>query len=413
MPGRFSRLMSNRVFRALVVAHGLATIGQLQLTMAVGVDALDRTGAGLWVSIAVALGFLPYLLCSIPAGALADRYPRAAVLRLSIGLRLLTSLAVAVGLALQWPVPVIIAIAAATAVLATPSYPAVVASIPQVVPRPDLGPANTLVTGVENAAWVAGPGFLGLVLLAGAPPAGGAFAAAVFLAAALLALGSIATPLPVHVGAGPADEGLLAGFRAVRANPRIRLTMLLAGIDNFVYGYLVVAIVLVSQAHLDTGDRGTGLLNTALTTGALASMLVTWRLDYQRRAVTFLVVGLLAAAILIALIGGAGTLPVAMLLVLLAGLAQLVVETVAVTIIQESAQQHLAGRIFGVYDAFAVGLIALGAALAGGLADALSVTTSMALVGGATALATLLAGARLARLPATSTDVPAIDAAAA
>lgn len=400
MAGRFTRLYRVTVFRQLVVAHGLATLGQLQLTMAVGVAALARTGSGVWVSVAVALGFLPYLFCSVPAGYLADRVPRTALLRSSIGLRVLTAGACTAGLLLEWSLPLTIGLAAITAVLATPSYPAVVAATPQVIGRRDLAAANTLVTGIENLAWVIGPGLLGLVLLAGAPAAGGGIAATAFLAAAFVALGRAATPLPASSSTSGGSDGFWAGFHTVRNNLRIRWSMILAGIDNFLYGYLVVAIVLVAEAVLASGERGVGWLNTSLTIGALVSMLVTWRIDHRRHGVGWVSIGLVVFAGLVAGAGASGTLVVTMLVVAAAGLLTMVVEVLAVTLIQDASPQHLAGRVFGVYDSVAVGLIALGSLLAGVLADSLGVTRSMAVVGVATAVLALGAGSALHRQPA-------------
>ena len=74
------------------------------------------------------------------------------------------------GLLLGWPVPVLVVVTAVAAVLATPSYPALAAATPECVADEQLPPANTLVTGVENAAWIAGPGALGVVVLAGYGP---------------------------------------------------------------------------------------------------------------------------------------------------------------------------------------------------------------------------------------------------
>ena len=177
--------------------------------------------------------------------------------------------------------------------------------------------------------------------------------------------------------------------------PTIRRAMGLAGLDNFLYGYLVVAIVLVAEQQLDAGQRGTGWLNAALTVGAFASMGVTWRIDYERQASRVVILGLLLLAGMVAALGFSNGVPVAFVLVLVAGVCQLVVEIVAVTIIQATAPEHLTGRIFGVYDAIAVGLIALGSGLAGVLAQAFGLTTSLLVVGLMSAGVTLATGLRL------------------
>jgi MFS family permease len=394
-------------FLRLLGAHGLATLGQLQLTLAVGIDALARTGSGVWVSIAVAVGFVPYLVCSVPAGLLVDRCRRTTVLRLSIGLRVATGAAATAGLMLGWTVPVVVLVAALTAVLATPSYPAVVAATPQLVPAPRLGQANTLVTGVENGAWVAGPGLLGLLLLVGAPVAGGGLAATLCFLVGLVVLGRLSTAAAAPAGSRGAQDGLLAGFRVLNSEPAIRRAMVLAGLVNLLYGFLVVAMVLLVEDELGGGPQGIGLLNAAFTAGALLSMLVTWRLSYTaERARRTVVMGMLGFCGTVLLLAGAEAAALAAVLIFGAGLLNLVVEVVAVTIIQTSAQEAVLGRLFGVYDAIAVGLIALGSGLAGPLVEAVGVPAALVAAAAATAVPTALVGRQLLRDP-----VPAAAAA--
>ncbi len=78
-PGFRSALASKAVSPALPRSRG-GTVGQLVLTLAVGVHVLVETRSGVWVSVTVALAFAPYALCSALAGVLADRRSRSAVL---------------------------------------------------------------------------------------------------------------------------------------------------------------------------------------------------------------------------------------------------------------------------------------------------------------------------------------------
>jgi MFS family permease len=157
----FRSALRVRDFRLLLAGHGVGTIAQLALTLAVGIEVLDRTSSGGWVSVTVALGFAPYVIVSGYAGLLADRWSRSAVLTWSFVTRAGCTGVLAAGLLLQWSVPILVLLAAVTAVLATPSYPALAAATVQCVPDEPLPAANALVTGVENATWIAGPGVFG------------------------------------------------------------------------------------------------------------------------------------------------------------------------------------------------------------------------------------------------------------
>jgi MFS transporter, DHA3 family, macrolide efflux protein len=184
----FRSSLRHRDFRVLLGAHGIGTIAQLILTLAVGIEVLERTTSSVWVSVTVALGFVPYVLFSGYAGLIADRWSRSVVLTWSFYCRTGCAMLLAIGLGLAWPPPLLVLVASAAAVLATPSYPALAAATPDCVPDVQLPAANALVTGVENATWIAGPGVLGLILLSGqGPPVATVLAALLFGAAAWLA----------------------------------------------------------------------------------------------------------------------------------------------------------------------------------------------------------------------------------
>ncbi|MEI2785847.1 MAG: MFS transporter [Candidatus Nanopelagicales bacterium] len=377
--------LTNPPFARMLGAHGLGTLAQLQLTMAVSVYALERTGSGVWVAVALSLSFAPYVLFSTTAGLLADRYARSAVLRWSLLLRLATATLVTAGLWWQWAPVVVVVFAAMTAVIATPSYPALAAATPQLVPQAQLPAANGLATGIENAAWVAGPGLLGLVLLAGAPVAGGGLAAVLCFVVAVVCLGGTATPVPVRGADGQAD-GFFAGLAEVRAHPRMRAVLLLAILDNALYGYMVVAIVLAGD--LRNGPKGVGWLNSAFAVGAFLSLALAANLptDHGVRRILAFLVGFGISAVGLAF---AALLPVAIVAVLLAGMFTVIAEIAAVTELQRLASDAAAARIFGLYDTLAVGVIAVMTAMAGWLSDVVGVSAGLALV--ATVIATLSA----------------------
>jgi len=72
----FRSALHHRDFRLLLLGHGAGTVAQLMMTLAVGIEALDRTSSSVWVSVTVALGFVPYVISSGYAGVLADRWSR-------------------------------------------------------------------------------------------------------------------------------------------------------------------------------------------------------------------------------------------------------------------------------------------------------------------------------------------------
>jgi hypothetical protein len=369
-------VMAVRPFRLLLASHSLATTAQLLLTLALGLAVLDRTGSAPGTSVSVALGFAPYAVCSGAAGVLADRWSRSTALAVSAafrcGLAALFAVAVATGAPTWMLVPVVVA----AAVAATVGYPALAAAATQCVPDRELPAANALVTGAENALWIAGPGILGLLSLLGLGPAAVTVVASILLA--LAALCAYAAPLPrPGVASTSATTNPLAGVLLVVRHPRVRRPMLVAILSNLLYGYLVVHLMLLS---------GTSL-NAAFAVGAFMALAVAHRLAGTVHPSAMLVGGMAAFAGAAVVLGLAGVGVDGVLAIAVAGAASLVSEVVAVTLLQRAAGQEVVARLFGVYDQLNVGAIALGSMLAGPLSTALGVGAALVVV----ALACLVA----------------------
>ncbi len=365
-PPGFRSALANRAFRRLCLAHGLATVGQLVLTLAVGVHVMVETRSGVWVSVTVALAFAPYALCSALAGVLADRRSRSAVLAGAALVRAALALGIVIGTAVGWPVAVIVGVTALVAVAATPSFPSLAAATPECVPDRDLPPANALVICVENVTWIGGPGVFGLLVLAGVGTEGTVLVAAVLFVVA----GTLAAPVRLHRPVRPQPTSwlgdLVVGVAAVARRPEIRRPMSFAVLDNFLYGYLVVAIVLLADATPE-GDSSLGLLNATLTAGALASMLVVNRFTRGDGTFAVLVVTILGFCATLVLLGAVGATGLGVAAAAVAGGTALVAEVAAVTLLQRGTDSGTLARVFGIYDQLNVGAIALGSLLAGPL----------------------------------------------
>jgi MFS family permease len=384
-----SALRSGRL-RRLLVAHVAGTVAQQVLTLAVGLHVLERTSSGLWVSVTLALAFAPYALLSGYAGTLADRCSRSAVLAWSSLIRVGCAAALTAALALDGPLPVIVLVAAAAAVAATPAYPALAAATPQCAPDGALPAANALVTGLENVGWIAGPGVLGLFLLADQGPLVAVAATVAMFGAAALAAGGVGLPRPDRTAGTGWHGEMLEAARLVGGDPTLRRLLTVLVVDNLLYGYVVVLIVLLGTGP-GSSDDSLGYLNTAFTAGALLAMPVVNRFAGTPFTLGIVMTGFGASLLLLGL---SGMSAVAVALVGCAGAGTLIAEVIGVTMIQRATPESVHARVFGIYDQLAVGSVALGSLLAGPLADAVGpgpATVAVALAGllvvGAVALA--------------------------
>ncbi len=301
-----------------------------------------------------------------------------------------------------------VGVTALVAVAATPSFPSLAAATPECVPDRDLPPANALVTCVENVTWIGGPGVFGLLVLAGAGTEGAVLVAAVLFIVA----GTVAAPVRLPRPVRPQPIGwlgdLVAGVAAVARRPEIRRPMSLAVLDNFLYGYLVVAIVLLADAAPE-GDSPLGLLNATLTVGALASMLVVNRFTRGDRTSAVLVVTLLGFCTTLVALGAVGATTFGFALVAVAGGTTLVAEVAAVTLLQRGTDGGTLARVFGIYDQLNVGAIALGSLLAGPLSAVAGPRGGLVAVAGLGMVVTLpvLVGQLRRRALASSSGPPA------
>lgn len=366
----YGRVLRHRALLPMLVSHGIATVAQQVVVLGAGAFVLSRTDSPVWTSITVALGYAPYLL-SGHAGALADRHSRATVLSWSVLVRAVLTGVLVAGMMSGWSTTAIVVLIAALAVAATPAYPSLASAGVQCVDDADLPTANALTTGVENIAWVLGPGALGAVLLLGFGPAQAIAVAVVLFALAGLVLLRVVLPLPASVEA-EVLEGVWPVLKSTARLPQIRAPMLIAVIDNLLYGYLVVALVLLVAEQ--GSDRRLGTLTAALSVGAILSLAVVNHVGRQRATLTlFALAAVFAGSVMVLGISGATPLGVGVLAVGVAGLTTVLIEVLCVTELQRATPESTHGRVIGMYDVVAVGGVAAGSLLAGVAAGAVGV----------------------------------------
>jgi predicted MFS family arabinose efflux permease len=235
---------------------------------------LALTGSPATVGWVTALRSLPYLLLSLPVGAMVDRWDRR---RLMLRCELGCAAAVgSLGLALWWgwaSVGHIVAVALVEGTLATFYNLAQVATLPRVVARAQLPAATAQNQAGWSAAGVAGPA-LGTALyqLSRALP---------FIADALSYLLSAATLWRLRGDFAPTPASgprhLLAeiatGLRWVWAEAVVRRLALLTGGINFVQAAVPLLLIVTAQ-QLDASEAQLGLIFSAAGIGGVLGALL-------------------------------------------------------------------------------------------------------------------------------------------
>ena len=358
--------LRSRDYRLLLSGFVVDAIGGWAYNVVLIVYIFDRTGSTTWIAATTAAGWIPRLLFSTYAGAIADRVERTLVMAASSMAAFAAMVGVTLLVAADAPIPLILVLSFLTGTASTFNGPAARAVLPEVVGESDLASANALFGVVESAVVVVGPALGGLLLLADQPAAASALNALSFLAAGLI-VASMRVRSRGDAGAEGESLGaqIGAGLSALRAEPVALALVLFCALDSAVYGASTVLYVPISE-KLGTGSDGYSyLLVSAALGGVLIAGLVN-RLSRSGRLAPVIVGGMC----LLALPYAATTLVDAPLLgaalQVVAGGGMVIVDVLAITALQRDLPKEVLGRVFGVFESLVLGAI-LGASLGASL----------------------------------------------
>jgi MFS family permease len=363
--GRYRDALRHRDFRVMLTAFGIDQIGSWAYNVVLIVYIYDRTGSTAWIAATTAAGWIPRILFSGYAGVLADRFERTRTLLVSALLALVLMAAIALVVATDGPIILVLVLAAATAAVGTVYLPASGALIPETVAEGDLAAANGLFGMLENLVVIVGPAIGGLLLLAGRPVCGILFNLATFAAAAVLI-----SRLRVR-STGTAGDGekrlvtqLTAGIAALRRNQQARTLVAFCALGTAVYGASTVLYVPMSE-RFGTGANGYSYLLTAAAIGGVLGAAAVGRLSAAARQSVIILGGMLALALPFAATALTTSPVVGFVLQIISGGGMVVVDVLALTVLQRELPRDLLSRVIGILET-----AALGAALAASFAVA-------------------------------------------
>lgn len=363
----FGDVFANPALRRIQFAWAASILGTWAYGIAVVVYAYEQDGAtavgvvGLvrWVAAAVASPF---------AALLGDRYDRKLVMVGSDLARVALIAGAALAVYSDAPPVVVYTIAALVGVAATAFRPAEAALIPTLARTPEeLTAANVASSTIESIGIFGGPALGGLLLAATGP-------ATVFAVTALLLLWSAFQLIRIRPAAevdaedkrepaGVLDE-LLAGFRTIARDGRLRLMVGLFGAQTFVDGMLNVLIVVVALELLDTGQAGVGFLNSAVGVGGLLGAVLAAALVGRGRLAGDFGLGIFIWGVPIALVAVWPNQVFALVLLGIVGIGNTLVDVSGMTLLQRAAPDDVLARVFGVLESLLLLTIGLGALVA-------------------------------------------------
>ena len=348
-------------------ANTISSTGDGAFVAALPLLAVTVTRDPRLVSVVTAATFLPWLLLSLPAGAIVDRCDRATLMWRAQAVQAAVVAAVAILVVVRQADIEVLAVAGLLLGSAEVIFSnAAQAVLPALVPPGLLPKAN----GSQQVSLTVGESFLGppvgslLFAAAAALPFGldsASFAGSAALLARLPRTGHAAQDAKHPSIRAQVAEGLrwLAGHRL------LRVVAVLLGIFNFANQMGQAILVLLATQTLHVSTRGFGLLLAASAVGSVIGGLVNPLLTRHMGLLPSLVLPALVDAAAFVGIGLApGPLAVAALLGV-QGFSVTMWNVVTISLRQRIVPARLLGRVNSVYRMLGWGLMPLGA-LAGG-----------------------------------------------
>jgi MFS family permease len=358
-------------------ANTISSTGDGAFVAALPLLAVTITRDPLLVSVVTAATYLPWLLLSLPAGAVVDRYDRVTLMwaAQAVQAAVVTALAVAI-VARRADIEVLAAggllLGSAEVIFSNAAQ----AVLPALVPPELLPKAN----GSQQVSLTVGESFLG-------PPVG----SLLFAAAAALPFGldagsfagsaALLATLPrtrlnqdntAPDSTAPADTKrptirtqIAEGLRWLARHRLLRVVAVLLGIYNFANQMGQAILVLLATQTLHVSTRGYGLLLAASAVGSVVGGLVNPVLTRRLGLLPSLIVPALIDAAAFVGIGLAPDAVVVAALLAIQGFSVTMWNVVTVSLRQRIVPGHLLGRVNSVYRMLGWGLMPLGA-LAGG-----------------------------------------------
>jgi MFS family permease len=402
-PGRFrawarrqgadTRPLANRLYRILLIGQGTAFIGSMLTQVAVPVQVYSISQSSLMVGLVGLVGLVPLVVFGLYGGAIADAMDRRVLYLVSSLITWAVTLALlAQTLAGLDSIPLILLLVAVQAGAFAVSSSARGAIIPRIVPAQLVPSANTLSFTVGNFGQVIGPLIAGVLVV---QTHGFAYAYgidAVLFTAALYSALRLPPIKPTGDLAKPGFRSVLDGLAFIATRPVLIMSF---GVD-------IAAMVLAMPRSLfpqvaDERFHGSvGLLYAAIPIGSLLAGLSGGWISRVRRQGVALTGAVVAWGTAVAVSGLAHRLWVVVVLLAVAGAADLVSAIFRQTILQVYAPDEMRGRMQGVFIAVVAGGPRLGDLRAGLMASLTTATISW-VGGGVACVVVVVIAAALAR----------------
>ena len=384
----------HRDFRRLWTSMLCSSVAMQMAAVAIGWQVYSIRHSAFDLGLIGLAEFAPVLLLALPAGQLADRLPRLAVVFVwgfADAAIFAVLLVVTIHGAHQlWP---FLVLALATGTVAAFGNPAGRSLVPELVPAELLTGAIAMRSIGGQISTIAGPAVGGL-LFAIRPEAVYATGIVLLVTSSLLLLRMTRPEVAVRIGPEPPRlESLLGGIRLIRATPII-LGAITLDLFAVLFGGAVALLPLFAKSILHTGPLGLGVLRSAIALGALVAgvRLARKPLGGNAGRTLLLVVGTFGASMVV--FGLSRWFLVSAIALAVSGFVDMISMNIRSTTVALATPNSLRGRVNAVEGVFIGASNELGA-FESGVAAALLGAVPAVVAGGALTIALALVWPKL------------------
>jgi MFS family permease len=370
--------LKHRNYRLWFTGQLVSLFGTWMQTTAQGYLVFQLTQSPAYLGYVGFAAGVPAWLFTLYGGVIADRLPRRKLLLITqtamMILAFILAALVFAGLVRPWQ---IVALAFCLGIANAFDGPARLAFVVELVEREDLTNAIALNATMFNLATATGPAVAGLTYALIGPAWCFTLNGLSFLAviAALLLMQIAPKEAPARRRSAWAD--VAEGVRYIVTEPAIRTLIGLVGVTSL-FGISFATLFPAWAVRILGGDATTnGLLQSARGLGALLGALLIaslGRFNYKGKLLT---IGTFAFPTLLLVFTFVRWLPLALLVLVGAGMAVILIMNLANALVQNLVPDALRGRVMSVYSMTFFGMMPLGALWIGALAEYASAPVAM------------------------------------
>lgn len=378
-PSPFASLR-HRNYRLFFTGQTISLIGTWMQSLAQGWLVLQLTDSAFAVGLVSALGSLPVLLFSLPAGVYVDRTNKHRVVMVAQSLLLVLALVLGILAARHdvapWQVGLIATLVGLVFAFEVPARQSFMVDL---VGKDDLMNAIALNSSAFNATRVLGPAVAGLLISAVGVAVCFLLNAASYVAV-IVALARM--KLAPHSPAESTTNGwerFKEGARFAIGDRRIRALIIMTAILS-VFGFpYVVLMPVFARDVLHVGARGFGLLTASIGVGALVSALGLAVFGPRMRKGKIILWAGPAFALAVGAFALSRWFPLAMLALALSGVAMVLENAVTNSLLQTLTPDALRGRVMGFWTFVFVGFAPIGSLQVGLMAGRFGAPAAVAI----------------------------------